>query len=326
MRSIIAFIAVAVALTVAPHDARAQSTVAVAQFREAKKMYDEEQYQDALQLFQLAWEHSHSPNARLYIARCFLKLGKYKPAYDEFRGTLRDATDKLAEDPKYEGTQSAAAAELVLLEPKIAHLIVSVDTGDAKDVAVTVNGEPYPSVSWGSVVTIDPGTYKVVASAAGKADVAKEVNVAGGSTEAVALYFPPDVGGAPAPAPAPPPSEPDGAGLSSLQLIGLITGAVGVGGLLAAAGTGIAAGSKFSALDSACAGTTCPDASFGEIVDSGKTLEVATYILLGAGGALAITGGALWLFGGDDAQEEPAAKAVLLPLPGGAFVGASGRF
>lgn len=325
MRSIIVFMIVAVAVMVAPRHAHAQSSVAASQFREAKKMYDDEQYPDALQLFQLAWEHSHSPNARLYIARCFLKLGKYKPAYDEFRGTLRDATDKLAEDPKYEGTQSAAAAELVLLEPKIAHLVVSIDAADAKDIAVTVNGEPFPSVSWGSLVTVDPGSYKVVASAPGKADVTKEVTIAGGSTEAIALYFIPEARG-PAPATVPEPTQEAAVGLSSLQLVGLITGAVGLGGLLAAAGTGIAAGSKFSALESACGGTTCPDASFAEIVDSGKTLEVVTYILLGAGGGLAITGGALWLFGGDSEPQEPAATAILTPLPGGAFVGAAGRF
>ena len=78
-----------------PSAAFAQSTVAVTQFKEAKKLYEEEKYEDALQLFQLAWEHSHSPNARLFIARCFKKLGKNKPAYDEFRGTLRDATERL---------------------------------------------------------------------------------------------------------------------------------------------------------------------------------------------------------------------------------------
>ncbi len=306
--------------------ASAQSTVAVAQFREAKKLYDDGQFKDALQLFQLAWEHSHSPNARLYIARCFLALGNLVPAYDEFRGTVRDATDKLSEDEKYKDTQNAAAAELVLLEPKIGHLIVSVDAGDAKDVKVTVNGESFPSVSWGSVVTKAPGSYKVVASAEGRDDVVREVDLGGGKTEAVALYFVP-VSEAVAPPP-PDPKASEETSLSTLQLVGLITGAVGVGTLVAAAGTGIATGAKFAALESACGDSPCPDPGYTEIVDSGKTLELVTYILLGAGGALTLTGGALWLFGGDgDASAtEAGATGLVVPLPGGLWLGASGRF
>ncbi len=292
------------------------------QFKEGKKLYEEEKYEDALQLFMLAWEHSHSPNARLYIARCFKALGKLRPAYDEFRGTLRDATEKLAEDDKYQGTQSAAAAELVLLEPKIGHLIISLDAGDAKDVKITLNGEPFPEVNLGSNITVEPGAMKVVATAPGKADVVRNVTVAGGETQAVAVYFLPDAG------PAPQPTQPDEAesSLSTLQLVGVIAGSVGVATMLGGAGTGIAAGSKFSALEAACGDGPCTDAGYSEIIDSGKTLETVTYILLGVGGAATLAGAGLYLFGGDDAPAEPAAKAMATPLPGGFFVGASGSF
>lgn len=323
MRTISLVVIALLALAIHSPPALAQSTVAVTQFKEAKKLYDEGKYEDALQLFQLAWEHSHSPNARLYIARSFKELGKIKPAYDEFRGTLRDATERIAEDPKYEGTQSAAAAELVLLEPKIGHLIVSLDPGDAKDPKVTLNGEPFPSVSWGSVVTMLPGKMTIVASAPGKQDVVREVDLAGGKTEAVALYFPPDPKpGASQPAPVPV----EESEMSTLQLVGLITGAVGVATLLAGAGTGVATASKFAAVETACGDGPCTDARFNDVIDSGKTLEVVTYILLGVGGAAAITGTVLWFVGDESAAEEPAASAFVTPLPGGAYVGVGGRF
>ncbi len=306
-----------------PAVAHAQSTVAVTQFKEAKKLYDDEKYEDALQLFQWAWEYSHSPNARLYIARCFKALGKNKPAYDEFRGTLQDATDKLLDDDKYQGTQSAAAAELVILEPKIGHLIISLDAGDAKDVKVTLNGVLFPDVSLGSVITVDPGTMKIVASARGKEDVVREVAVAGGKTQAVALYFSPTPVKAP---PAPPPPADDALSMSTLQLVGIAAGALGGGALIAAVGTGIAAGSKFSALKSACGEAPCPDPGYAQIIDSGKTFEVVSYVLLGAGSAVGIAGAALWIFGAEDEPQEPAATAIVIPVPGGVFIGTAGVF
>src|SRR5690606_10623199 len=143
----------------------------------------------------------------------------------------------------------------------------------------------------GSVMTVDPGALKIVASADGKEAVERDVVIEGGKTEAVALFFAPDA----APGTAAPVQQEviDDDPWTTLQVVGVIMGAVGVAGLIAAGGTGIAAGSKFSALSSACGDGPCTDASYTEIIDSGKTFEVVSYILLGGGGALAITGAAL---------------------------------
>src|SRR5262245_45020934 len=88
----------------------AEPDAAARDFKEGKRLYDSRQYQAALDKFQEAWERSHSPNARLYIGRCFNKLGNLRVAYDELSGTLRDASTRAASDPKYAETQNAAAA------------------------------------------------------------------------------------------------------------------------------------------------------------------------------------------------------------------------
>jgi hypothetical protein len=302
---------------------RADDTVAQTQFSAAKKLYDDGKYTEALQLFQLAWDYSHSPNARLYVAKCFLKLDNLIAAYDEFRGTVQDATERIASDPKYQDTQNAAAAELVLLEPRIGRLIVTLDAAGLDGVEVTLNGAVFPSVSLGDAVTVAPGSYAVAARAKGRDPIERKVEVAPGKTVAVALAFPREGAAPPAPDPEPPAAAAE-TSLSTLQIVGIALFGLGAATLTAAAGTGIAAGSKFDVVEQACAEGPC-DARFNDTIDSGKTLEIATYILLGAGGALTIGGASMWIFGGDGATE-PAAAAAIVPLAGGGFVSVGGRF
>ncbi len=298
----------ALCLALAAPAARAQG-VAKTQFRDAKEAYDAGDYEQAMQLFQVAWEYSHSPNARLYIARCFIKLGNLIAAADELRGTMRDADEKTTEDPKYASTRDAAAAELVLLEQKIGYLIVTVDDAVA-NVRVRMNDKPLATVQIGERLTVLPGTVELVASAEGRPDVTRTVEVKPGRTEAVALFFPrPAAAGDPA-GPATAPASPDD-GLSAVQWLGVAVVGIGVGGLVTAAASGATAGAKFSTLEQACGDAPCSD-SFHEVIDSGKTWELVAYISGGAGLAAVLGGTAMIVFGGD-AEEQ----AAFVPLPGG---------
>jgi hypothetical protein len=321
-RALLALCLLLLAIVVMPASARADDTVAKTQFTAAKKLYDDGKYPEALQLFQLAWDYSHSPNARLYVAKCFLKLDNAIAAYDEFRGTIRDAGEKIASDPDYQLAQNAAAAELVLLEPRIGKLVVTLDATGVEGAEVTLNGEAFATVNLGETVTVAPGKYEIVAKAKGRDPITRSETVEGGKTVSVALSFPQQVG-APPPRPIEKPVEAD-AGLSTLQIVGIATLGLGVGSLLAAGATGVAAKSKFDTLEDACGDVPC-DARFNDTIDSGETLELVSFILLGAGGALVIGGGAMWIFGGDDTTE-PAAAATLVPLPGGAAFTATGSF
>ncbi len=299
-----------VALTLAPA-AEAQS-VAKTQFVQAKKRYEKEEYQDALTMFRYAWEHSKSPNARLYIGRCLHELGNVKEAYDEFRGALDDAAEKAATDEKYVKTRDAAAAELALMETQIGRVMVVLDDA-VPEATVTLNGKPFAKDMLGTPVTVIPGQQRLVASAEGKDDVVREVQVGGGKLEAVALFF---THTAACPAGPVQPSQDKTAdqGLSTLQIIGAITLGVGVAGLGVGGATGAAARAKFGSLEQTCGDIRCTDPAYADVVDSGKTFELLSYITLGAGGGLALIGGGLLLFGSDD---EPTESAGLVPLPGG---------
>jgi hypothetical protein len=297
-------------------------SVAKTEFREAKKRFDDGQFEEALQMFQIAWEHSHSPNARLYVARSLDQLGNHKAAYDEYVGTVRDASEKAAEDEKYLQTRNVAAAELVLLETKIGRLLIVPDAS-VPNATVTIDGRPVPAIKIGEPLPLVPGRKTIVASAEGFDDLTFEVDLGGGEIVATAVSFPKGDGQVVvAPPPIATPAEE--APLTIMQIAGIGTMALGGATLVLAGVSGGAAASKFSAVKTACGGTRCTEAQFGDVVDSGKTFELLAYVGVGVGAAALLGGGAMFLWGG--ASEGPDQAAALAPLPGGAALRYELRF
>ena len=291
--------------------------VAQAQFKEAKRLYDEERYQPALKLFELAWQFSNSPNARLYIGKCHLALEQYEQAYNELTETLSDTAE--TGDPKYDNTRRAAAAELALLEAKVGRILV-VLADPSRETSVKVAGAPFDAL--GRAVAVPTGTVEVEANSR-DATVTRQARVTTGKTTTVAIYFPPTAAAREVGTSVPRlRSEP---GHTGTQLGGFV--AIGVGGAALVTGGilgGFAAG-RFQALDSACASQPCDEPSVTGLIDGGKTLELVSYIMLGVGGASALTGGALVLFGGAPDEDVSAALDVA-PLPGGGFLQLTARF
>ena len=93
---------------------------ATARFQTALARFDAQEFAEALPLFQQAWQLTRSPNARFYVARCLIELGRHTEAYAELNGVIADAT--AANDPRYVPTRSAAQTELATLEPRISTL------------------------------------------------------------------------------------------------------------------------------------------------------------------------------------------------------------
>jgi hypothetical protein len=306
----------------APPLAAKPESVAMTQFRKAKKRYDQGAYREALDLFQLAWEHSHSPNARLYVARCFKQLDNLVAAYDEFRGTLRDAADKTEKDEKYVDTRNAAAAEIALLEPKLGRLVISVDDA-MPGVAVTLDERPIPAISLGEPMTVTPGTFVLVARADGKKDVRRSVTVAPGKTVTVAFFFDPPAATPGAPS-AVRESEPP---LSPLQLAGWTVLGIGGASLVAAAATGAAAAARYHDLEDACPADSCTD-TVNDVVSSGETFELVAYVTLGAGAAAVLAGALMVGFGGDEDESRSGSSVhtAVVPLPGGAVLAIAAAF
>ena len=96
-------------------------------FKKGLAKFDDGDCETALPLFETAYEGTQSPNARLYVARCLVKLGRDVEAYEEMAGTLAIAREKAETEAKYAKTRDAAAAELAQLEPKVGKVVVAFD-------------------------------------------------------------------------------------------------------------------------------------------------------------------------------------------------------
>jgi tetratricopeptide (TPR) repeat protein len=86
----------------------------------------------------------------------------------------------------------------------------------------------------------------------------------------------------------------------------------GAGGalLIGSIATGVVAKGKADDLDKACGGTVCPS-SQEDNVQTTRRLAITTDVLLGVGGALAVTGVVLWLTGAlDEERQVPVSVAI----------------
>lgn len=301
-------------------------------FQQGIVKFDEGDCKTALPLFEAAYQGTQSPNARLYAARCLAQLERYVDAYREMAGTLELARDKAEEEAKYAQTRNAAAAELAQLEPKVGKLVVAFDA-PYEGASILVDGREIPEAEQGIPIPVAPGDVQVTARASGKEEYTRTVEVEAGESRAIAIVLEDS-----APAAGDPEESDDGPGLGTLRIVGIAVAGVGVGGMVAFAVTGSMASSKFSEVEEACGGETCPDLTYVDDIDSGKTLQTVANVSLGLGIAFMVGGAAMIIFGGpsDDGDgDEGEANLELVPTIaptlhgdriGGATIGVTGRF
>jgi hypothetical protein len=292
------------------------------QFSEGRKLFKAGEYARALPLFQQAYQASHSPNARLYLARTLRELGKLPEAYEEMRATLEDARSRAETEARYGETRDSAAAELALLEPKVGKLVVAL-SGPSADVQVTINGTPLPHERLGRIVVLEPGKKTIVASTPAKGTVRKELTVAAGGTETVALSFEGAALQASPPSSAPPQGAPSGPG-EPVRIAGYVTAGLGVASLVVFAVSAARAKSSFDTLNQECGGRRCTDLSYADEVDMGETMQTLSHVTIAIGLAGVVAGGLMIAFGGADGDAEQTAAIGL--GPGGAVVRYGVRF
>jgi hypothetical protein len=291
------------------------------QFEEGLAHFDKGEHREALPFFRNAYERTQSPNARLYVALCLSKIGKSLEAYHEMRGTLDLASELALKEEKYNQTRDTAAAELALLEKRVGKIVVAFSDG-YPGAEVRVNGQLLEVEEHGVPQAVEPGDIEIVAGAPGMKLFTTVVAVSGGELQTVAIALEP---GADDQA-----DEGGGVNLSVLQIAGIGVAGAGVVGLVVFAITGSMASSKFDELEQTCPKNTTPTCSvaqFEELSDSGRTLETVANVMLGVGIALSAGGAGMIIFGGDDdAGDGAEARALVLPLPGGAGLSVGGRF
>jgi len=278
---------------------------AAQQFSEALERFHQGDCEGALPRFKQAYATTHSPNARLYIARCLVQAGRVVEGYDEMKGTVDLANRRAATDPKYFKTRDAAASELAALDGKVAKVVVAFDT-EYDDAIINVSGRLLSADEHRIPLVVQPGRIEVTASAPGKLPFSATLDIAAGSVQTVGISLQA--------------ADKADEGMTPLRVSGIAVTGAGAIGLLVAAITGGLASSKFAQLEDECGGTRCTDPSHAEVVDDGKRMETIANVSLATGLLLAAGGVTMILLGNSDGEAEPDdidAQAKLIPLPGG---------
>src|SRR5688500_4416445 len=129
--------------------------------------FNEGRWKDAVDMFTRAESLMHAPPHLLFLARAHNKLGQLVKAREAYLKVVKETLAPNA--PRaFREAQVSAEEELKEVEPRIASLTITIEGGqNIKDLAVTVDGTPLPSVVIGLSRPIDPGTHAVEATAPG---------------------------------------------------------------------------------------------------------------------------------------------------------------
>jgi hypothetical protein len=189
---------------------------------------------------------------------------------------------------------------------------------DLSAVSVTMDGAPLLEKLDGKALPLDPGEHVFVFTTAGAPPVTKKlVLVERDQARRERIVFSPD---REIPEPSGPASAPhslagQGGGMSTLRVLGLVSGGAGIVALGVASAFTLMAGSALSSQRSACASpTNCPNhdqaVSDHSTFTTDSSIGTAGFV---SGGVLLAAGVAMFLAGG--AQSSPGSSTGLLVIP-----------
>jgi hypothetical protein len=288
----------------------------------------QEKYSDACSKFEASQSLEAGLGTLLNLADCYEKVGRTASAWAEF---LRAAA--LARRSDQPDREEIARERARLLEPLLTRLAIQVPREAAVSGLVVKRGEvEVEQAAWGSPIPVDPGKYVVTASAPGRLPQEFKVELAApGETVQLQLTLleeapvaAPKLEPEPAP-PAPPPAPLTVApavqldtAASSQQTWGWVLGGVGAAALAGGGVLGLLAKGQFD--DAGCENGLCPSPAAQK--DSEAALDLANYGTISAaiGGALLVTGAAVYLLApsASDARAEAASTSLaVVPMVSG---------
>ncbi|MES1178725.1 MAG: hypothetical protein ABUL62_30665 [Myxococcales bacterium] len=270
--------------------------------------YQADDYAQAYDRFNRAYQLVHVPTVGIWAARSLLKLGRLVEASERYLDVSRTP---LAADapPEHFKAQKDANEERARLMPRIPNVRVLLDGADASETFVSLNDELLPSALLGVNRPVNPGKLRVK-GVRGEQVVEAAVDLPEGASKDVTLTFtklshvkPSTV---PGPAEAPPPTAPPPQ-LSDSPDHTLAYVAFGVGGAVLITG-GIFGGlalSQKSDLDAQCPNRQCTPAHHSDN-DSYETKKLVSGVGLIAGAALVGAGVVLYFTAPAPAGEQHA--------------------
>jgi hypothetical protein len=286
--------------------ARAQEPGEIAKAEQAFKqaLADEQAgaYDKALGEFTQAGQlaRKQTPQLLYHQGVCNAKLGHLLAAREQ----LRAAADK-AQQEGLENVMTQSKAQLADVQPRIAGITLT-RPAQGTVTAVTVDGADV-TAKLGAQVDVDPGAHVVHVTYADGPPQDVNVKLADGERRDVALPVtasttaaaPPSTASGPPPAQPSAPEAPSASSGGSTRTIGWIL--VGGGVALVAGGVvmWVLRGNEISTLNGECGsgGQHCPGSAQSDI-DSGKLYDALGVTGFVAGGAAALAGVGLLVFGG----------------------------
>lgn len=242
------------------------------------ELYKAGRYPEALTAFRDADRRLSAPTIRLMIARTHDKLGQLIQARKVYRAIVEQKLELYAPKVFFEA-QDEAKRELEALNARIPTLQVTVTGAPANDLRLRINGRTVTAGKW---LELDPGEYKVLASAPQRELAARRVTLQEGAKTQIALHLAATSG------PAEPASPQRGYVGPAMAAFGLAGLAVGIGTV-----TGVLTLGRTSALEEECRQRWCYDDAGGDSYDSAHTLGAVSTASFVVGGVAAAAGVAL---------------------------------
>jgi hypothetical protein len=326
--------------------AQSSGAQARALFREARELMSQERYAEACPKFEESLRLDQGIGTQFNLAHCWEKLGRTVSAWALFLDVA-----SAAHEQNQRKREAAARERAAALEAHLPHLRVDV-AEPVEGLEVQRSGETVGRAAWGTSMPIDPGTYRIEASAPGKEPWSTSIEVpASGETLSVQVPALADIEKPEAVAIAMPEApERDALAESpggTRTAVAWVLAGVGV----AAAGTGAffalrskdETNSARGLCDGGPSGNLCdrdqllPGFDGGERErnemmehrDSAKQAALVSYVGFGVGGAALIGSVLLFVSGSSEPQPAPSeAELRLQPLVGEGQQGllVSGRF
>lgn len=297
--------------------------------KEAEKLYAAAvkemaagKYERACPLFEEAKEKApEHVRTGMTLAQCYGEWGRPGSAFDELQ-RMR----VLALQQKKLDKVTAIDEQLSTIRKNAPLLLIRVATeaGNQAGLSISRNGKNVPTSSWDTPMPVDPGTYRIEATATGKDPWETSVAVESPGKTITVLVDPPSWKLTTSSSDKGSPSEPAKPPSNKTRTIGFV--GLGIGGAALVTG-GILGGlaiSKQSDGASYCNGQNACTQPGYDLRSTAYLFGNASTALIAVGGALAATGVILVVVGGKNKEDKETAETSILVGP--TQIGVVGRW
>jgi len=274
---------------VAPAESRSPNVVeAERRFNEAVAHMDAKRYDAACPLLKQSHALDPSSGTLLNLGDCYEQLGSTGSAYRAF-----EEARELAVRAGKSDRAGVAEIRQRRLAPLLRRLTLTPPADPPPNLAIRVDGEPLAVSGASSELIVDPGSHEVVASAPGY--VESRLSVAAPEPGQTTLVRVPSL--TPLSSVTSAQNEGERGGSSPLggrQIAAIVTGGVGVVGVVVGSMFGLRSQSKHDDSDRYCTGNVCSDPRGVELMNEARSAGNASTVSFVVGAVALGTAATLW--------------------------------